>query len=329
MFSKRRAFFFGITLSEIGFILFFAILLFSFFRFQADAKDMDKCKIRFEECRVQLQLINELQEQIRQALNDPEITPEEVIRRMTEVDRLTVEVIESITLIEKLKKELADYSDIKAAIESASDDVASGDSTDSPTERMTRALELLEQLELWIRLVAPPVTFDSAAAAQQFALDAAEEKLRKRELPEGDVDSGETIDEVRQRLRDTQGQLEFCMNQLNTCKGGRDLPPCWVNAVNPRKVDYLLEIDLHDDGLEMRPAPLMSRHDDFLRVPGASSLIGDRIALEDFKTLAQPVLDHSNKLQCRHYVIITDLSEMSYKATLTIEDYFYKYVKKD
>jgi len=329
MLGKRRAFFFGITLSEIAFILFFALLLFSFYRFQADAEDIGNLGISIEECREQLRVINELQEQIRQALDDPEITPEEVIRRMTEVDRLTAEVIELDALAEKLQKELAGYSDIKAAIESASYDVASSEPSESPTERMKRALKLLEKLELWIRLVAPPGTFNSAAAAQQFALDTAEEKLRKFELPDGEFDPEETIDDVRQHLRDTQGQLQYCMNQLNTCKGGRDLPPCWVNEINPRKVDYLLEIDLHDDGLEIRPAPLMTRYDDFLRVPGASNLIGDRIVLEDFTTLAQPVLDHSNNLECRHYVIITDLSEISYKATLTIEDYFYKYVNKD
>jgi hypothetical protein len=324
MYGKRRAFFFGITISEIAFILFFAMLLFAFFQFSRDADRIAEDERIIEECREQVTLIQQLRDEIAAAINDPDITEEEVIRRMVEVNRLTAEVVELESLVEKLQGELDALGSVKSAIEA----VASSDSKtgEDPSERMRRALQLLIELELWIRSVAPPGTFDSPEEAQRFALEAAAEKLAP--VTDIEIDPEETKEDILRRLAEKDRQLNYCMSRLNECRGGRDLPPCWVNERNPSEIDFLLKIDLHDDGLEIRPGDEPSRQDDFLLVPGAKDLVGSRVSLDEFEKIAQVVFDHSDRRNCRHYVLITDRSERSYKSTLTIEEYFYKVVKQ-
>ena len=80
-------------------------------------------------------------------------------------------------------------------------------------------------------------------------------------------------------------------------------------------------------GAVLHAAPAY-RKPEFDGLVNAHRLTEERISLPTFEALAAPILAQTNSQNCRHYVRITDRSENAYKHTLTIEDYFYKFVNR-
>ncbi len=75
------------------------------------------------------------------------------------------------------------------------------------------------------------------------------------------------------------------------------------------------------------------RDADFDLVAGASSLSNGTFSIPEFRRLATPLLNQSLADSCRHFVRITDETQVTKKAfktnLLTIEDFFYKYLERD
>ena len=88
-------------------------------------------------------------------------------------------------------------------------------------------------------------------------------------------------------------------------------------------------IDIYEDGLLATKAAPEYREREFSDLVNTTELTNGVIDLDTFRQFATPILQFTNAKGCRHYVSITDKSENAYKAaTLTIEDYFYKYVNR-
>ena len=108
--------------------------------------------------------------------------------------------------------------------------------------------------------------------------------------------------------------------------GGRDLPPCWTKDTNP---EYLLSIEILEDGLWVRPAWDQNRELD----ANSLGLYRDQIEglyntnqfLNRFKHLRRQV---GKTGKCSHFVLVTDdptTSKTAYKQNLSVvESLFYK-----
>lgn len=314
--ADRRSFFFGTTLSEIGFILFFALLIFAFYQHQQDRRDLEAVAVENEELGSSLESQQDAFSRIDERLQSASVE-----ERKAFFDEL-VPVLELKTRLEALEKEstvrdarLAELTEIQDLIAdvSGNGDAAAGE--------MREALRLKEGLE------------QAFGPADARPTDLVSEMQKAREVIEEfnarTADRITNADSLAQRLddslraRDLEGQVRNLAGRL----GGRDLPPCWANRETGH-IEYLFDIVITDSGLLLTSAAPEYRRQEFDDLINTDRLTAGRISLDIFETLAAPILALTNGQDCRHYVRITDRSENSYKFTLTIEGYFYKFVNR-
>jgi hypothetical protein len=315
--SDRRSFFFGATLSEIGFILFFALLLFSFFERKADQEAIRVAAERASELALHIEATESALAELKDAMTfDSQEARDIFFDELVPRKELTVRNNELTEQNEKLQLRLADFSEIRDALESAAEQ---GSSAQNEIEK---ALQLKGALDA------------AVAGDQEIDPQMVAEALSMREVVDDfNINSDATVDssaELMERLEqsdrviDLEGQVQNLRGRL----GGRDLPPCWA-ARNTGKIEYLFDVTILDEGLEFKSAAPPYRAQEYTALPNIDALTNGPIQLGRFKTLAGPILKLSDDKQCRHYVIITDRSQNAYKeATLTIEEYFYKFVNR-
>lgn len=130
---------------------------------------------------------------------------------------------------------------------------------------------------------------------------------------------------VRKENSDLKGQIQFLKNKLEA-NGGLDFPPCWADENG--KVQYLLNVELHESDLDVSRAWPDSREADAQALPNISTVMA--VATPDYASFlraVKPISDLSRKLSCRHYVRIKNIipdAVTSDRRRLSIEDYFYK-----
>lgn len=316
MSADRRSFFFSTTLSEIGFILFFALLIFAFFQHQRDQLDLEVVAAEKGELEASLEsqqdAFSRIDERLKFASDE---------ERKAFFDEL-VPVLELQARFDALKKESTDRDTQLAELTEIQDLVSdiSGNS-DQAAGEMRDALRLKEGLE------------QAFGPTNSRSPDLVSEVIRARDVIDNfnqqtpdritDADSlAQKLDDSL-RTRDLEGQVRNLTGRL----GGRDLPPCWAHR-ETGNIEYLFDIVITDTGLLLTSAAPDYRRQEFDALINTDRLIRGHINLSTFETLAAPILVVTNDQDCRHYVRITDRSESSYKLTLTIEDYFYKFVNR-
>jgi len=316
MSADRRSFFFGTTLSEIGFILFFALLIFAFFQHQRDRSELEAVAAERGELegslKSQQDAFSRIEERLQFASDD---------ERKAFFDEL-VPVLELQAKLDVLEREstardarLAELTEIQELVSdiSGNSDRAAGEIRDA-----LRLKEGLEQAFGPMNAPSPDLVSEVARARDVI------EKFNQRTADRiTDVDSlAQRLDDSL-RARDLEGQVKNMAGRL----GGRDLPPCWASR-ETGDIEYLFDIIITDTGLLLTSAAPDYRRQEFDALVNTDDLTRGRISLSTFETLAAPILEQTNGQNCRHYVRITDRSESSYKFTLTIEDYFYKFVNR-
>jgi hypothetical protein len=316
MSADRRSFFFGTTLSEIGFILFFALLIFAFYQHQQDRLDLEIAEAENESIGATLESQQEAFSQIDERLQS--VSDEE---RKAFFDEL-VPVLELQARLDTLEKESAVRNTQLAELAEIQDLIAdvSGDDGGAAGE-IRDALRLkagIEEAFGTAKARSPELV--SEAIKARDVIEKFNERTTERII---DADSlAQRLDDSL-HVQDLEGQVRNLTGRL----GGRDLPPCWAHR-ETGNVEYLFDIVITDAGLLLTSAAPDHRRQEFDALINTGRLTGDRISLETFETLAAPILALTNGQDCRHYVRVTDRSENSYKFTLTIEDYFYKFVNR-
>jgi len=314
--ADRRSFFFSTTLSEIGFILFFALLIFAFFQHQRDQLELETAAAEKGELegslKSQQDAFSGIEERLRLASDD---------ERKAFFDEL-VPVLELQAKLDTLEREsaardarLAELTEIQELISDISRD------RDRATGEIRDALRLKEGLEQALGpMNARSPDLVSELAQARDVIDNFNQRTTNRIT---DADSlAQRLDDSL-RARDLEGQVKNMAGRL----GGRDLPPCWASR-ETGNIEYLFDIIITDTGLLLTSAAPDYRRQEFDALINTDHLTRGRMSLSTFEALAAPILDLTNDQNCRHYVRITDRSESSYKFTLTIEDYFYKFVNR-
>ncbi len=122
-----------------------------------------------------------------------------------------------------------------------------------------------------------------------------------------------------------QGRFAYLKKQLKN--NGLDHPPCWANA-KTGAIEYLYSIQLHQDGMRIKPAWPAYRKKDLQTIPGIHALIGNNISIEQLQKSALPVFEWSKQHDCRHFVRIKDDQSTSKdvfkKQLFAVEKFFYK-----
>lgn len=314
--ADRRSFFFGTTLSEIGFILFFALLLFAFFQRSIDLKSIQEAKERAQVLAVQIaareSALAEL-EKVMAFKSDAE--RERFFNELVPRKELATENEELARENEELQSKLEMFDALQQQIDSAAN------SNESMKDQIEDALALKQALEE--SLVGQDDMSPEMLADALETQKVLEEFNESAPVPIDDPEALAEALEQAQRVGDLEGQVLNLRGRL----GGRDLPPCWADR-KTGKIEYLFDVIITDSGLQFSSAAPNYRSQEYADLPNTGRLTDGQISLGQFESLAKPILDISNSKQCRHYVAITDRSENAYKDTLTIEDYFYKFVNR-
>ncbi len=311
--SDRRSFFFGATLSEIGFILFFALLIFAFFKQQEDQNKIDDTVNRLEIVLKEIEVRSAALAELEKAVSfNSEEERDKYFSELIPRSELSVRNVELESQVVELRDRLEELHKIELAI----DEMAN--SHDSTEEEIRSALELRDALS---QLTGAKEEISSEVLSA--ALDA---QMAINEFNAGSsepIRDAEDLANKLSRIGDLEGQVKNLRGRL----GGRDLPPCWADR-DTGKIEYLFDVIISDDGLRFASAAPIYRLQEFQLLPNTKEMTAELISLGRFEVLADPILEISDQKQCRHYVSITDRSENAYKTTLTIEDYFYKFVNR-
>lgn len=280
--------------------------------------------------------------------------PEEVIKNLVDSARTQEEVV-------RLKKQVVDQeakitalSELQKVIDEAGKGQGEGALVQQRIEKaLTLTKELKEQLQAKLEKPEEKALFDDpdyvATTTKQLLSDKAKiddtftedpllaalpgdspgQKLENliKEYREIDFLKKEGSDPVvvRKENSDLKGQIQFLKNKLEA-KGGLDFPPCWADEHG--KIQYLLNVELHENDLSVSRAWPDSREADAQTLPNISAVMA--VATPDYPAFlraVKPISDLSRKLNCRHYVRIKNMipdAVTSDRRRLSIEDYFYK-----
>lgn len=337
MSAGTRSFFFGTTLSEIGFILFFALLLFAFFQMDADKGIIEGEQQQNEELEKRLASKDkeitakekELESKARQleaTAKLSQLPPETLDKFFDELVPMVDLQVENEDLVkenEGLQTRLSELSVIEEQLTKLAADNSTSSESLSEALSIKKALEEIADSEL--ETISPEQVVEAvemATAINQFNQNAEMPITNKAQLTER-LNATGTIESFRRENDDLKGRVANLRGRL----GGRDLPPCWANK-DSGKIEYIFSIVILEDGLLISKAAPEYRNSEYKNLANTAQLTSGLLNLDSFRSLAEPLLEHSDSLGCRHYVSITDKSENAYKSTLTIEDYFYKYVNR-
>jgi hypothetical protein len=303
--------------------LFFALLLFAFFQKRADEGIISAEQKRIEELESELTVA---EKSLQQILPLADMSPQERDQFFNELVPAIQLEVKNEKLEEEIKglhSQLEELADVETRLEKLAQE------TRKPRAEIRRALKLWESIKESVDV--EDIENSAEATKQAFRLAAAVNAFNgQSDTPITDeqdllnhLQAASRASAFQRENDDLRGQVVNLRGRL----GGRDLPPCWANKENG-KIEYLFNIEILDDGLLISAAAPDHRLQEYRALPNTNHLTSGLIDLEMFKRLALPILQVTESRECRHYVSITDKSENAYKSTLTIEDYFYKYVNR-
>lgn len=161
-------------------------------------------------------------------------------------------------------------------------------------------------------------------------------KAIEESLPSGDgredtiADLKALTEQLGDQVRENgnlRGQLANAERRLQ--QEGLGYLACW--AMDVGTPDYLFDVALRGDGIQVRRGHRAERLADYKTLPIPAALLGRPLSDGEFIRLSRALFDYSETQNCRFFVRIFDLTapdqKVAYKRRLqTVETHFYKYL---
>lgn len=279
--NNKSSFLFGLTLTELAFILFFILLFFA--------------SLTVKEKTMIIGSLNPFKEVVESIPQYKEKTTSEKVIWL---------------------KELVEKSDLSTKQQAL---IENNNDLNKENEAYKKVVELIpefndktkQEKEVWLKeLVAK-----------------SDSSIKNQELIEKNKALGERLTEVKQKISEKSGEVEFLRKQIIGL-GGNAYPPCWENP-KTKKPDYIYNIIISENGVTTFKGYKKYLEDKFLELPGSQDVLGKSdISVNEFMVNVSGVFKRSKEEECRHYVRIFDeaISKNAYKWPLhRIEQYFYKF----
>ncbi len=125
------------------------------------------------------------------------------------------------------------------------------------------------------------------------------------------------------------GQNVYLRSKLNSLGNGLDHPPCWINKNG--KVDYLFNVYINEDYVEFKRGWNSFRNKEAIENSNITNIIGQYSKNQKLWKSTLPIFKESVTNKCRHVVRIYDfaISKKAYKYYLLgVENHFYKSLRK-
>ena len=316
--QERRSFMLGMTLNELVFNFIFILLIGT--ALWVGVKD-DEIKRKEKELSAKQGEIEALKRQVFQISTLSHLaglgqnaTPEEINSAFSRLIEATKEETQQKAKdLEKLKNKLSD-----TELELAAKQREIGEAFER--------LELKESSRSRLAGLGPNPTSEEI---DSFFSKLIEADAQNKELIEKLEKKAKISEESKLRCETQEGQIAYLEKGLENCRGGRDFKPCWVDKTG--SIEYLYSVTISENSLRIK-ATWPERRSVEPVVNNAKKMASKDVTIDEFRELANPILELSNKEDCRHYVRIfhdADVSMLSFKKKmLTIEDYFYKWMSR-
>jgi hypothetical protein len=103
-------------------------------------------------------------------------------------------------------------------------------------------------------------------------------------------------------LDNCKSQVNFINDKLNSKEGGRDKPPCWVDANN--QIQYIFDATITDDGIILKDNKVKGKEEIQAKLPLKGISFGQPLKEGRFSSAVRPIFDWSEANNCRFYVRI-------------------------
>lgn len=295
MAGGNRSFLFGLTVSEIAFILFFLLVLISWLELTDILNDKEIAEAALEEADDRAELADQMLATLREGMD----TPNEV-----DLKELFEQLRQGVMSKQKLEKAQADISEL--------------------TQRVAELGGIEQQLQELQKLLGtddPDKVQQALEAFSEYAEALAGEELE-------DMSAAEMMVAIDEKYDDMQGQLENMRYILE--RQGLGLPPCWPDPNDPTQPDFTFDVFLFANGeLSARNISPPNRRDEYARLPGTEIVTSGRISLGRFASAASQIEELGLRNGCVYYVKVDFENADACRYTVDVERFFYKYISID
>ncbi len=160
-----------------------------------------------------------------------------------------------------------------------------------------------------------PIALLSRQKETEVALKAADAEADRQKVQ---------LDAQTERINNQSREIE----RLEALPGGLDAPPCWLDESGTRP-EFLYDVTISDEGLELSRTDLPHREADYLLLPVSGVPMNEILSERSFARHFKELYRDSVQKDCRHFVRVYEGHHDQvdrYKAQRdVIEGYFYIY----
>lgn len=347
--KQRNDQIFQLSLTEIAFTITFVLLLLLGYLISLQQQQLDgdrKAVAQAKAIQQRARDIAQAKEALDKALTDAGAgNPEEALTRLIAAEEMRRERDRLKQRIEELEEQITALTELKSILDRSTGAEPGAAAQREIAAALALQADIRKMLDQFQAATGAPADSSREAVRAALGTAVAVRKAIKSQLGE-DVSPGaeavaitQLIDSAQQSRSiksnlavadkvnaDLRGQVAFLRNRLEA-RGGRDYPPCWADEKG--KVEFLLNVDLKPDVIEVTPGWPSNREADALALPGILEVLGAPAPLETFQSRIQGIFQWSRRHdpECRHFVRLrSQISDavQSDRARLAIENYFYK-----
>jgi hypothetical protein len=341
---------FQLSLTEIAFTIAFMLLLLLGYMIFMQRDKVEQADQFLQDSRgieQQQEALERVKEELTTAMRDAGATnSDEMLSRLVDTGSLRQERDRLLQKFEDLEEQISALTELKQQLEDATSSNVTKTTLDEAIAALALQAGVKEILQSESEMV-PQGAGPDALEAVRSAMHAAKalrgemqtrlgttvapggEEAAIRQLVRSAAESAEvavSVEAAGKENSDLRGQIAFLRNGLDA-RGGRDYPPCWADEAG--KVEFLLNIELGPDVVQVTPGWPPARESDARALPGIAEVLSAAAPLEVFAGRVQGIFDWSKRQdpQCRHYVRLKSSipdAIQSDRARLAIESFFYK-----
>ena len=298
------------SLTELAFIFFFILLIFSSWKVNDLNESIDEQQSENTSLKKDISnLESTLDEAVRLKSFRSVIDTKALITDLT----FSKEQAKKVPALQKENKKLTDSLEMYESVmsDNFSDEVD-----------LKVIMDSLEQLDEISKLLDEAKKNDESENKR----DLEKNSELKDSTSQSDRTLSEEIESLMQRQKDILGQNVNLRNKLKKVGNGLDHPPCWAHP-DTGAIEYLYDVIINEESLEFLPGWPQSRDAQAMNDNNILMILGQYKTNKDLWGKSIEIYRDSVALSCRHFVRIYDhaLSKHSFKSYLLgIESHFYK-----
>jgi len=289
MATGERYFLFSLTVSELGFILFFIMVIITIFEISARDEEILETSSRLKKAERSLLVRKELTKQLEKIVGSD---------HKQNLDDIVVRLEKS----ELIKQE-----------------------NENLKERVSQLTEKNEASKAFEKLLSSSAR-NGKNGVEQVTKDIRDIEAAKEVIEKANPDStGESLlEQVKslvQQVDDAKRQVAYVRSQGR----GIDYPPCWLIATNKAEYTFVITVFANSD-VKVEKRDLPHREKQYAKLPSYPNIIASTLDREMFERLALPILEESKSNDCRYYAQVRFDSVEACRFQFVVDKYFYPYV---